>query len=82
MEEELPVSNSISEDELDILDPSDDVLEEETETQTTGTETDKETGFSRQYQPPLIANRAFLKGFSHGGSKGSLAALLIFKKRP
>ena len=42
MEEELPVSDSDSEDEPDILDPSDDVLEEETETETTGTETDKE----------------------------------------
>ena len=45
MEEELPVSDSDSEDELDILDPSD-VLVEETETETTGTETDEETGFS------------------------------------
>ena len=31
MEEELPVSDSDSEDESDILDPSDDVLEEETD---------------------------------------------------
>lgn len=42
------VWNSDSEDESDILDPSDDVLEEETETETTGTETDEATGFSRR----------------------------------
>lgn len=48
MEEDLPVSDSDSEDESDILDPSDDVLEEETETETTGTETDEATGFSRR----------------------------------
>ena len=47
MEEELPVSDSDSEDEPDILDPSDDVLEEETDTETTVTETDEETGFSK-----------------------------------
>ena len=47
MEEELPVSDSDSEDESDILDPSDDVLEEETDTETTVTETDEETGFSK-----------------------------------
>lgn len=48
MEEELLVSDSDSEDEPHILDPSDDVLEEETETETTGTETDEATGFSRR----------------------------------